>query len=677
MKRQPPGKFEASGDSDLIMMVCTAGHVDHGKTSLVKQLTGCNTDRLKVERERGLTIELGFAPCMLRGNLSVGIVDVPGHEKFVKNMVSGVPGIDLSILVIAADDGVMPQTVEHLQIMELLGVRSGIVALTKIDLVSEDRMKQRISEIEAFLHGTFLEGAPICPVSSETFDGFFDFYDLLVERVKEAKKARANGIFRMPIERTFSQQGFGVILSGIPLDGQIQVGQQIEVIPGGHKGKIRGIQCFGRNADRGGYGQCLALNIPDLGKINPQRGQVACIPGYLKESKFFHVRLKTIPNMDAPLKNNQEIKFHTGTSEELGKLFLLEDQILGAGKTGIATIAVQNPVAAAVLDKFILRRHSPATTVAGGEILAVSYTTRRPRKKRMAARLRAYQIYFEGVDPASQEGAERRIEYHLFSERKTGAPSREIGTGTLLPHELVLKSLRNLVEQERLMILGAAGGVNAGSGGAAQGDYFIHQESYRICLHDVEEWIKFVFHEEDALSLTMSDLRKRFDYPSVLWQKITADLEAGDLVAIQGNKIVLKGAESKFDEEERRVIDGVLKIYQDTTFKSPRPDEIPPMVKASQDKVDRAIEYLCNEARLVQLNKNVILDYDSYKKAQDTVVNVIKEKGSLNSADFKYHIESTRKYALAILDYLDGRRITICLQNHDRRLTQDYERNLL
>lgn len=678
MKQQPPGKFETKSDSDLIMMVCTAGHVDHGKTSLVKQLTGCNTDRLKVERERGLTIELGFAPCMLRGNISIGIVDVPGHEKFVKNMVSGVPGIDLSILVIAADDGVMPQTVEHLQIMELLGVRNGIVALTKIDLVSPERLETRSQEITDFLQGTFLEGAPICPVSSETFDGFFDFYDTLVERVQAVQKARANGIFRMPIERTFSQQGFGVILSGIPLDGRIKVGQQIEVVPGGVKGKIRGIQCFGRKADSGGYGQCLALNIPEIGKFNPERGQVACLPGYLRPAQIFHLRFKTIANLDAPLKNAQEIKFHTGTSEEVGKLYLLEDPVVGPDQYSLATVVLKNPVAAAVLDKFILRRHSPATTVAGGDILAVSYTNKRPRKKKMAARLRAYKIFFEGVDPSSLEGAEKRIEYYLFAERKFGATSNEISKGTLLPKELLNECLDRLIDQDKVKVLGApSGGAGNNQGGAARGDYFIHSESYRICRVEINDWIHEALTLKDALSVTVSDLRERFKLPPVLWQEILDDLGKSEKVSIQGNKIVLKGAESQFSDEERRIIEQVQSIYEETGFSSPRPDELSDRVKAPQDKIDRALEYLCNELKLIKLSRNVVLAYPSYKKAQDTVVQVIKEKGALNSAEFKYHIDSTRKYALAILDFLDTRRITVCLQNHDRKLTADYERNLL
>jgi selenocysteine-specific elongation factor len=668
MKREPPGKIK-SADHDLIMMICTAGHVDHGKTSLVRQLTGCETDRLRVEKERGLTIELGFAPCMLKGNLSVGIVDVPGHEKFVKNMVSGIPGIDLAMLVIAADDGVMPQTVEHMQIMELLGVHNGIVALTKIDLVTEDRLLQRIEEVETFLAGTFLEGSPICPVSSETFDGYFEFYDTLVERIKAAKKARAGGIFRMPIERTFTQQGFGSILSGIPLDGTIEIGTQVELVPGGQKGKIRGIQCFGRTAGHGGYGQCLALNVPDLGKVNPQRGQVICTPGYLKAARTFHIRLKTIANMDKPIKNAQEIKFHTGTSEENGRIFLLEAPVLGRNQEGLATVVLQNEVAAAVLDKFILRQISPSTTVAGGEILAVSHSSRRPKKKKMATKLRAYQFFFDGVDLASPEGARKKIEYFLSAERKSGGSVAEISKGTLLPRQTVLDSVAGLVEDERLMALGAQPG--------QEGDFYVHAQSYRECMLEVEDWITDTVNKQDALSVKVSDLRKSRDWPPVLWQRILVDLDRGDKVSVQGNTIALKGAESKFDDEELRILEQLLEIYENTGYKSPRPDELPGMVKAPQDKVDRMLEYLCNEGKLVRLSRNVVLVYEKYKFAQDTVVKTIKENGSLNSADFKYLIESTRKYALAILDFLDGKRVTVCLPNHDRKLSQDFEKNLL
>ena len=280
-KHQPPGELKAGTRPNVMMMVCTAGHVDHGKTQLVRLLTGCETDRLKTEKERGLTIELGFAPCVLEGDLCVGIVDVPGHEKFVKNMVAGVSGIDMTILVVAADDGIMPQTIEHFQIMELLGVSHGIVALTKIDLVSEERINEVSEEIRDFLEGTFMEDAPICPVSSQTYDGFPEFYDVLVGQAKSLSRRRKFGIFRMPVSHVFKQKGFGVVIMGIPVDGTIQVGAEVEVVPGNQKGKIVGIQQFMNETTDGEFGQCLALNIPTLVKKPPVRGQVQSpgIPG--------------------------------------------------------------------------------------------------------------------------------------------------------------------------------------------------------------------------------------------------------------------------------------------------------------------------------------------------------------------------------------------------------------
>lgn len=348
------------------MMVCTAGHVDHGKTQLVKMLTGCQTDRLRDELERGLTIELGFAPCFLGNGLCVGIVDVPGHEKFVRNMVAGVSGIEMAILVVAADDGIMPQTVEHVQIMELLGVRDGIVVLTKTDLVSAETVEQRTHEVREFLTGTFLESAPVCPVSSETFVGYPEFYALLVSRISHHRLRRDTRVFRMPVERTFTRPGFGLVVTGIPVTGSIRIGDQVEVVPGQLRGHVRGLQTFLHDANEGEAGQCLALNVPEYAKTPPTRGQVLCLPGYLRPASFFHVRLQAVPGLDRPLRNAEQVKFHAGTAEEPAKLYLLEETELPPGQSMLGTVAVANPVAAAVTDRFIIRRMSPQLTVAGG-----------------------------------------------------------------------------------------------------------------------------------------------------------------------------------------------------------------------------------------------------------------------------------------------------------------------
>ena len=644
------------------MMICTAGHVDHGKTALVKLLTGCNTDRLKAEQERGLTIELGFAPCFLGNNLCVGIVDVPGHEKFIKNMVAGVSGIDMTILVVAADDGIMPQTVEHFQIMELLGVRHGIVALTKTDLVTAERVQQVAADIRAFLEGTFMEDAPICSVSSQTLDGFDEFYDVLVKEITGLIKRRKVGVFRMPVERVFTQKGFGTVISGIPVDGTIEVGAQVEVVPGEQRGKVRGVQRFLRDASEGGYGQCLALNIPDFNKNPPVRGQVLCIPGYLKPARYFHVSVKAGAGIEKPLRNAEEVKFHTGTVEEPGKLYLLEDKTLGGAQTGLASIALSDAVAAAVHDRFIIRRPSPAETVAGGEILAVSYTAQRPRKKQTVDRLKSYLTFLEGVDPTSEEGMDRRIEYFLLSDRRNGASLQEVARATLLPPGIVSDSLSRPANAERVMALGA--------------DYYIHPEGYRACLAEVESRIRQFDTEKGALNIPISDVRKGLDWPPAVWNRILEDLERGDLITVRGNMFVLRAAVEGLDNADRKLMSELLKVYEETAFHSPRPDELPAMLNAPQSRIDRLLEHLCNEGKFVRVAKNVVFSYNSFKRAQDMVVSTIKEKGILNSADFKYSIDSTRKYALAILDFLDSRRVTMRVQN-DRKLNPDYQRYLL
>jgi len=662
MKHQPPGELRSGTKPNVLMMVCTAGHVDHGKTQLIRLLTGCETDRLKVEKERGLTIELGFAPCVLEGELCIGIVDVPGHEKFIKNMVAGVSGIDMTILVVAADDGIMPQTIEHFQIMELLGVSRGIVALTKIDLVSEERIQQLSREIRGFLKDTFMEDTPICPVSSQTYAGFPEFYDALVQQAKSLSRQSKLGIFRMPVSHVFKRKGFGVVVMGIPVAGTIQVGAEIEVIPGYQKGKIVGIQQFLNDTPDGEYGQCLALNIPDFDKKLPVRGQVLSLPGYLEPASTFHIQLRTIRGLQSPIRHAEQVKFHTGTIEQLGKIYLLEDEVLGEGKTALATIVLSSPVVAAAQDRFIIRRLSPLTTVAGGKILAVSRAEKRQKKKRIAEQLNEYLAFFQDVDPLSAEGMERKVECTLCTELKNSASLEEISRGTLLTMDVVKDVLSRLVENEKVISLGA--------------EYYIHSATYNAFLSSVESRLRKAVSEDGALSLTISQLRQDFDWPVRLWKKIEEDLQRRDVVKREGTRFILQAAVEKLSVEKRRLMTNIQKVYAETGYHSPRPDELPMMLRASKEEVDRILNYLYSQKKLIRLSKNVVLDYGSFKRAQDKVVDTIKENGALDSADFKQYIGSTRKYALGILDFLDSQRITVRSGNI-RKLTPDYLKNLL
>jgi selenocysteine-specific elongation factor len=662
MNAAPPGLLPERANPDVVMMICTAGHVDHGKTSLVKLLTGCNTDTLKEEQERGLTIELGFAPCFLGNNLCVGIVDVPGHEKFIKNMVAGVSGIGLTVLVIAADDGVMPQTAEHVQIMELLGVRRGLVALTKIDLVSPERLSDCLLEIQDFLKGTFLAGAPICPVSSRTGDGYGEFYDTLVQQINSIVQQRRPGIFRMPIERVFVQSGAGTIVSGIPVDGRVEIGALLEVAPGPQTARVRGIQRFLRDADQGGQGQCLALNLPDLNKKPPTRGQVLSLPGYLKPAACFHLRLETVAGLKQPLRNAEEIKFHTGTIEAPGKLYLLEGELLGPGQKGLATIVLNEPVAAAVHDRFILRRPSPPATVAGGEVLALHFDQHRPRKQQILPLLKEFQTRFAGLDPATQAGLDRQVEGFLWWEQKPGVSAENIARGALLPLDTLRQSLSRLT---------AAGAVIALSD-----DHFVHPETLTTCLAKVETWIQQLRQEKRVLNLTAAGLRQAFPGSEALWKRIETELTEHHVLQRSGDRFVLPAAVEALASADRAWLEKLVQLYEETGYRSPRPEELPALLNATSAQLDRLLQFLFHARKLIRLSEHVVLSYSHFKKAQDTVVSLIAEKGVLNSADFKYHLDSSRKYALAILDFLDARRVTIRVGN-DRKLAPDYRKQLM
>ena len=346
----------------------TAGHVDHGKTALVKALTGCNTDRLKEEKERGMSIDLGYAPCRV-SDLEVGIVDVPGHESFIKTMVAGACGMDGVILVVAADDGIMPQTREHLDILTLLGLRHGLVALTKIDRVDDSRRQQVLADLRGFLQGTFLEGAPILPFSNVTCEGFDPFLAALEGLVRSITPRRADGVFRMPLDRAFSAKGFGTVVAGIPVAGSASLGGEAVLLPQNFTGRIKRIEVYGQAGDTVLCGQCAAINLGHCDAKEIRRGDVLTLPGYFTPQEFYVCRLRLLPLEKISLKSGAEVKFHTGTSEVNATLYPLESGELRGNSTQIVQLRMKRPIVAGPGDPFILRSFSPVRTIGGGTII--------------------------------------------------------------------------------------------------------------------------------------------------------------------------------------------------------------------------------------------------------------------------------------------------------------------
>ncbi len=365
----------------------TAGHVDHGKTSLVKALTGVDTDRLKEEKERGITIELGFASLPLKNGDALGVVDVPGHEKFVKHMVAGATGIDMVLLVIAADEGVMPQTSEHLDICTLLGIKTGIIALTKIDMVDPDWLSLVQDDIREFMKTTFLADAPLIPVSAVTGQGLAELTAAIEEMASRIGERRDSGLFRIPVDRVFTMKGFGSVVTGTLVSGSVNVGDTVEVLPRRIHAKVRGIQVHNEAQECAEAGQRTAINLQGVDRAALERGDVVAHPGIFESSQRLDVRLEYLGGAGRVLKNRALTRFHTGTSEIMARVVLIDREELQPGQKVYAQLLLEDPVVAMGRDRFVIRSYSPIRTVGGGEILDPDAIKQKKTKDRFSVEL--------------------------------------------------------------------------------------------------------------------------------------------------------------------------------------------------------------------------------------------------------------------------------------------------
>lgn len=353
-------------------LVGTAGHVDHGKTELIRALSGIETDRLKEEKQRGISIELGFAHMILPSGREVGIIDVPGHERFVRQMLAGAGGMDIVLLVIAADEGIMPQTKEHLEILTLLEIPRGIVVLNKIDLVDNEWLDLMIEEIKEQLHETAFVNAPICPVSSLTGEGMLQLKQVIDGLLDEVESKKANGPARMPLDRVFSIQGFGTVVTGTLYSGTLHLGQDVAIEPAHLLSKVRSLQVHGEKVTSVQAGQRVAVNLAGVEVAEVEKGAVLATPQAFRVGNILDIKVQVLPSVEKPIIQRQRLRFHLGTAEILGRIHLLDREELQAGEEGYAQIILEVPVLAAPNDRFVFRFYSPAHTIAGGKVLGVS-----------------------------------------------------------------------------------------------------------------------------------------------------------------------------------------------------------------------------------------------------------------------------------------------------------------
>ena len=610
----------------------TAGHIDHGKTALVKLLTGCETDRLKEEIERGMSIELGFAPCLVAG-LEVGIVDVPGHEHFIKTMVAGATGMDAVLLVVAADDGIMPQTREHLDILTLLGIRHGLVALTKIDRASADRVAEVRAALETFLHETFLEGAPIAPLSSVTGDGFDAFLVALQNLVRSIRPKSGAGVFRLPVERAFSVKGYGTVATGIPVAGTAHLGDAVVLLPQGLDGRIAGLQVYGRDAEVAMAGQCAAVNVRHWDARGVERGSVIALPGYFEPAMWWACRLRLLGHEGCGLKNAAKVKFHVGTSEVPAAVYLLEGDRAAAGSECLVQVRLDRPVVAGPGDRFILRMQSPPLTVDGGMIVEAT----------PAGRLRRNRPEIRD-DLAARADAIRSdtafVEYALRAAPLLAA------TETDLAHraKVLPQRLGEIVKE----LLGDGRAIRLPGGTLIHRDRAAETES-RIMAALAE------FHRAspESLGMELDALAGAAPLAKPVCEGLLARLKEAGRVVERSGRFALASHRPAVADEDRRAIERVERLFKQRAFAPPEPDEVAAAAEVSADRAAKAVRMLMEEKRLVEVAPGMLFHAEAIARAREIITDFIRKEGRLESVKFKYLLDTTRRFAIPLLDYFD------------------------
>jgi len=611
----------------------TAGHIDHGKTALIKCLTGCDTDHLKAEKERGMSIDLGFAPCTV-SELEVGIVDVPGHENFIKTMVAGATGIDGVIFVIAADDGVMPQTREHFDILTLLGVKYGIVALTKVDIVEPERVKKVTTEVKEFLAGTFLEDAPILPVSSITGEGFDTFYEALKKLVDTIAPKKTDGVFRLPVERTFSVKGYGTVVTGIPVAGSVKIGDDVVLFPHGTKGRIKAVQVYKRNSDTAMVGQCAALNIPQLDYKDIDRGCTVTLSDYFSPQQWYLCSLRILPDVKSPLKNGANIKFHTGTSEVIATVFLLEGSSVATGRECLVQVRMNRPqrIVAAPRDRFILRSLSPVHTIGGGMIIEA-----------LAKKLKRKD---EGVLQDAIERAKAVVSERDFVEYciKT---ADDYAAG-----ESVLSIRAKMLPGPLKEIL--AGLVAGGEVLNLSPKLFIHRTTCR----DVQQKLLDIVGEyhsskPESPGLSTEQLHEASRLKKDVIDGLVKMLVSQGKLVERKHRLALPEHQEMFSDDEQKLLRSIESLFKTRPFNPPRLDEVASDIRVKPEDLQKALKILLEQEQLVRVDKDLFFHREAVERARELLTEYIRKEGGLESVKFKYLLDTSRKFAIPLLDYFD------------------------
>lgn len=620
----------------------TAGHIDHGKTSLIKALTGIDTDRLKEEKERGITIELGFAHLTLPDGIRLGIVDVPGHERFVHHMVAGATGMDIVALVVAADEGVMPQTREHLDICRILKIPRGLIVLTKIDLVEDPSWLELVEEdIRDSVRGTFLENAPIVRVSARTGEGLDELIEKLSDIAKTVPERDYSGPFRLPIDRVFTIKGFGTIVTGTSASGTVRLGDSLVVYPSGHVTKARSIQVHGEAVEEAGPGQRVAINLQGLEKNHIQRGEVVATPESIIPSKTIDVYAELLPDSPYSLKHGAFVRFHTGTSEHIGKIFMFEDVEITAGSSFFAQIHLDHPVPVIRGDRFVLRSYSPVITIGGG--ITIDPIPRRHRRKTRREAAEVLEFLLKATE-------EEIVLKHVVNSKERGISFKELQVKSGLYGDKLDSVLRKLEGEEILFNFDR------------DLRLYVSKESCEEIGKNILDRLA-LYHRENPLKqgmskeLLLSQLSR--SYPQKVTALVLNKLIEEKRIVSKQELVALSTHSVSLNEREKIIVSVIEKIYLDAGSQPPFFKEIIPKLGVSEEVAERIFSWMIDEGILLRIKEDLVFHRKIIERLRDQLIAFLKAHGEISPTRFKELADTTRKYAIPLLEYFDREKLTL------------------
>lgn len=637
------------------VIIGTAGHVDHGKTSLVKALTGVGTDRLPEEKKRGLSIELGFAPLVLKNGMKVGIVDVPGHEKFIKNMLAGITGIDLVIFVIAADEGIMPQTEEHLNILDLLGVKKGIMVVTKCDLVDDKRLSEVVEDVRIRISDTSLASSRIMCVSSTTGSGVDDLLDEIDRLVKTSlEEERPSKFVRLPIDRVFKVQGHGIVVTGTLVGGEVRVGDRMQLIPSAKEVKVRQVQVHDEPVEVAHMGQRVALNLSGVDKDDVKRGMVVGAFGLFEETTMLDVNVRLIEGFEG-IEHRQRLRLHTGSSEVLCRIRTVGTDFMKAKTNGFAQLELEEPICAVHGDHFIIRSYSPVNTIGGGQVLFHKSKRHKRFSTKTLKEMEAlnscdFNTLVKGaMEILSTEGSEGEGEEIYPVELKDIALSLAFDYGAVISaveegakgqNPLYVKLNERRGDDPSMLVL-------------FKGQY--DELCKRICA-ELES-----FHKSNPLKAGVGreELRSKVCrlWDNKMFSDMLAKMVEEGKVKLVGNEVSLSSHKVIVSQENDLLVNFVERAFTEQLFAPPSKSKVMTDCKSPRS-CESVFKFLQDNGRLVRVGPDMFFHRDAVDKSLEVAKKLGTTGEGFTVAQFRDEVGTSRKYAVALLEYMDNQKKT-------------------